>query len=199
MSSSQETRSSRIAARLRHGVTLFELVVVVSVVGVTAAVVVPRFGVNRHRADAAAMQVRTLMQRAQRIALSQQHDVIVGIDTAKGRLILFEDRNNDRVADAGDRANWHSLEGKARLVKPPTRVGGQSATGAFVGATIVAPAGTIPGVVFRRDGSANLESELYFAVGTGKREELRAVRVRRSPGRPDWYRYVGGTWMEGGR
>ncbi len=203
MPSSPAPRSmpSRSALASRPGFTLLELVTVVSIVGVLAAVSVPRINANRQKADAATNQVRTLIQRAQRLALTQQHDVFVGVDTLQGRLVVYEDRNNDLVADATDKHTWYKLEQQARFVKPPVRIGGQSATSGFVGGLIRGPGGSIPGVLFRRDGSASWETEIYVGVGAGSRRELRAVRVRRSPGRADWYRYVGGTapWKEGGQ
>jgi prepilin-type N-terminal cleavage/methylation domain-containing protein len=180
------------------GFSLVELLIVLAMIGILAAIAVPRFDLSGRRADAAAYQVRALLQRAQRTALTGQHDVLVGIDTAQQRIAIFEDRNNNRTLDAGERLSWSSLEPPARFAIPLAGLDAKARKSAVVNASTLRAGITIPGIVFRRDGSASAEVEIYLSAGSGTRQEWRALRVERAIGRADAFRWVGGAtpWRE---
>ena len=187
---------TRSGAPERRGTTLAELAVVVTLIGLTAAWVVPRLDRPALDADAAARQLRATLQTAQRLAITQQSVVVVGIDSARGALRLLEDRDADLATDAGERVRVVALDPPAvRLAAPPARVDGSAAAGAVVALTRHTIDG-LPSVVFRRDGSASESPELYLRLDRRGGTEWRAVVVRGATGRVEgWTRApAGGPW-----
>jgi prepilin-type N-terminal cleavage/methylation domain-containing protein len=180
----------------RRGFTIVELMTVVSLIGILTALAVPSVDVSRHRADAAANQVRSILQHAHRTAVSQQHEVIVSFDTVTRRVRVIEDRNNDRRLQPTDRTRWVALEDGIRFAVPPIRVRGGTASSAIVGSTTT-NVDALPSIIFRRDGSAHAEAELYLE-STGRKIHRRAVSLTKSIGRASWFHLPYGTttWRE---
>ena len=85
----------------RAGHTLVELVLVLSLGMILLAVVTPRVNRSAYDADAGARVVRGALQTAQRVAVAQQADVVVGFDLPNHRLRVLEDLK-------------HALAGRAR-------------------------------------------------------------------------------------
>jgi len=193
------TRSSHRprTAVSRAGFTLAELMVVVVLLGIMAALVAPNIDMSRARADTAAMQVRSIFQQAHRTAVSQQHQVIVSVDTAGRRIRFVEDRNNDRTIQATDRVRWIPIEDGTRFGVPPVGVNG-AATAAVVGGTAT-PIDGLPSLIFRRDGSVNAEGQIYLQ-SDGRRVYHRAIVLNKAIGRASWFRlrYGTTTWDEAG-
>ena len=53
-----------------------------------------------------------------------------------------------------------------------------------------------PSVVFHRNGSATSDAVAYLSASAGALEELRAVLLDQSSGRPETYRFADGRWEE---
>lgn len=177
----------------RSGFTLVELLLVVVLIGVMAAIAVPRFPIAAMRADAGVRTLHGALQLAQRLAITRQADVVVLVDTAEGRLRVFEDYNRNGDIDGNERARAFPLDEGAHFVPPPG--------GGVFGASAQAMAGTnlaeregLPSVVFRRNGAASSDLELYLRAAGGRETAWRAVLVAPSTGRAEAWRLVDSSW-----
>ncbi len=96
--------------RLARGFSLVELLVVVTIIGILAAIAYPAIDSLRSSADAAMIQVATTLQAAQREAVARQHDVVVIFDAPNNRIRLVFDANNNGIADGTERTRGVALE-----------------------------------------------------------------------------------------
>jgi hypothetical protein len=120
---------------------------------------------------------------------------MASVDAATNRMRIVEDYNDNGTIESTERVTWRTLEEGARFVAPPMgRVGGGSLAAAYAGSAVTVVAG-LPGVIYRRDGSASSDFELYLALRTNVTNEYRAVIVAPSTGRVDIYRYTGAAWV----
>jgi prepilin-type N-terminal cleavage/methylation domain-containing protein len=188
-------RRARRFRRTRGGFTITELVVVLAMLAIVAAMGIPRMRTTRYKADAAAQLVRTLLQAAQRDAITRQSNVIVSVDTAASRLRIVQDYNNNDTLNTSDRVVYRRIEEGTHFAAPTMgRVGGVALSTAYAGSAL-RTVSTLPSVVFRRDGSASSDLELYLTLRTGVANEYRAVIVTPATGRVDVYRYSGTAWV----
>lgn len=160
------------------GFTLIEVIMVLALLAIALLIGLPRFIPEREQVRAAATEVQSALQKAQRTAVLQQHDVRVLFDEAAGMLTIHLDADNNGVVDSG--------EGTEAVVLPEGTTFGRGDVEAL-------PWGNDPvsfpdGVItFHRDGSANVEGGVYLSTipqarDGGTRAETRAVEVARSTG-----------------
>lgn len=181
--------------RMRRGFSLVELLIVIVLLAILGAMAIPRSRTASYRADAAALLARTLLQQSQRNAITRQSNVIVSIDTINSRLRLVEDYNNNDTLNTTDRVSFRRLEEGARFAAPPMgRVGGGSA-GAAVQGSALRIVSAMPGVIFRRDGSASTDLELYVTMRASVPTDYRALLVSPTTGRVDVYKWGGSKWI----
>ena len=82
--------------------TLFELLIVIAMIGILSAIAMSKLDWKRYQADAAARGVMAELATGQRLALSLQANMIVTLpDTV--RLQIVEDANNDGSVTGGTR------------------------------------------------------------------------------------------------
>ena len=180
--------------RRRHGFSLIELLIVMSLLAILATMAIPKSRTSQYRADAAAVLTRSLLQTSQRNAITRQSNIIVSIDTVNQRLRFVEDYNNNDTLNTTDRVTFRRLEEGARFARPPMgRVGGGSATGAVQGSAL-RTVSSLPGLIFRRDGSASTDLELYVTMRAEVATEYRALVVAPTTGRVDLYKWTGTAW-----
>lgn len=179
----------------RAGLTMLEVLTVIVIIGIIAAIGLPRIDFTSAKANAAARAVALVLSRAQREAVSLQLDVWVSADTANRVLRVHEDRNNDGVAQAGERVTSVPLDDGVVFGTsgaPPLPMG--PATVNFTRTH-----GGLPAIVFHRDGSANESSGFYLTTtkdrAAGKQTGTRAVTITQATGRPLWWSYGSGTWV----
>lgn len=179
----------------RAGFSIIELLIVMVILAILSSMAIPRARTASYRADAAALLARTLLQQSQRNAITRQSNVIVSFDTVYARLRLVEDYNNNDTLNTTDRVTFRRLEEGARFATPPMgRVGGGAATGAVQG-TSLRVVSSLPGVIFRRDGSASTDLELYITMRATVDADYRALVVSPTTGRIDVYKWGGSTWI----
>lgn len=177
----------------RAGFTVVELMLVVVLIGVMAAIAAPRFPIAAMRADAGVRTLHGALQLAQRLAITRQADVVVLVDTAEGRLRVFEDYNRNGTIDGTERARAFPLDEGARFGAPPAGGVFGAAGQAMLGTNLAEREG-LPSVVFRRNGSSSSDVELYLRAAGGRSTAWRAVLVAPSTGRAESWRLVDSSW-----
>jgi hypothetical protein len=163
-----------------------------ALIGVVAALALPKVSIPDLRADASARQVRMTLQAAARLAATRQYGVIVSFDTVNQTVRMVEDVNNDGVADQGERVTWHPLVGGTRFATPPVGLNGPVAH-AVSGAGVQTIDG-MPSVIFLRDGTINTSVEVYLTSNDPTADNFRGITVSRSNDRAVYEKYVNSTW-----
>jgi prepilin-type N-terminal cleavage/methylation domain-containing protein len=178
--------------RARRGFSILELVVVLIMIGILAAMAVPRLNYERYRADGAMRVTRTLLQGAQRSAIMRQTNVVVGFDVAARQMVLLEDADNDCVQDINERKTVRTLDEGAKFKTPPSSVTGIAAL--EINGTNLCTLNGLPAIQFLRDGAASSDLEVYITSSRGTQTDFRAVTVIQATGRTDSFRYSGSVW-----
>ncbi len=179
----------------RRGVTLIEMVLVFVLVGIMASLAIPVINTPGFRADADARDTRTILQMAQRLAITHQYDVVVGFDTINMQIRVLEDTNNNNHADAGERVIYHGLENGMHFATPPSNIGlnGSVASHSITGANIQTFDG-LPSIVFLRSGSASSDAEIYITSPRPYTSDFRGIAVTQSTGRTTYSRFLNLVW-----
>jgi Tfp pilus assembly protein FimT len=187
---------SRSNRRRRSGFSLTEMVIILLLAGILAALAMPKIDVGRYKADAVVTVVRSRMQEAQRSSLVAQHDIIVSFDLTGNKIRLVWDANNNKIVDQGERITWTSLSAGNKFATPPVGVRG-SVTDAIVGPDVRTMDG-MPTVTYHRDGSLSSELEIYVST-IASPTRWRAVTVVQATGRTDWFRKntTAAAWVSG--
>jgi prepilin-type N-terminal cleavage/methylation domain-containing protein len=179
----------------RDGFSAVELLIVCAIVGIFATLAYPRVNFTQFQVDSGARTVRLALQNAGRLAVTRQHDVVVSFDLTNTRLRTLEDRNNNDAVDNGERVTYAALEHGVHFKAPPAGLSGP-VTNAVVGSNLKTVNG-MPTIVFRRDGAASTDLEVYLASSKELANDWRAIQVVQSTGRTDWYRYMNDLWKAG--
>ncbi len=174
---------------------MLEVLTVIALIGIVAAIGLPRIDFAGAKANAAARALALALSRAQREAVSLQADVWVGVDSAGRALVVHEDRNNDGAIQPGERVTSVALDDGVLFGSsgaPPLPMGAQTVS-------FTRTHGGLPAIVFHRDGSANESGGFYLTtlkhLAAGKPTGTRAVTITQATGRPLWWSYSSGTWV----
>ncbi|MBK5187067.1 MAG: prepilin-type N-terminal cleavage/methylation domain-containing protein [Gemmatimonadaceae bacterium] len=179
----------------RRGFSALELLIVCAIVGIFATLAYPRVNFTQFQVDSGARTVRVALQNAERLAVTRQYDVVVSFDQINRRLRILEDGNNNDVVDNGERVTYAALEDGVHFKTPPAGLSGP-VTSPVVGSNLKLIDG-MQSVIFRRDGAASSDLEIYLASSKELPNDFRAIQVVQSTGRTDWYRYLSGLWKAG--
>lgn len=179
-------------SRFRYAFTLIEILIVIAIMGVMFGLALPKLNVGQYRADAAAQQVRAVFRIAQRTSLTRQCDVIVTIDTARGRLRIAADTNNNGTLESPETRNatWRAIGIENQFAVPPRGVEVTTVSKPLVGSQLRL-VDAMPSVVFHRDGSTSTEAELYLRSTNKGRTDFRAITLARATGRSALFRLAG--------
>jgi len=179
-----------------HGVTLIEMILVFVLVGIMCSLAVPYINAPGFRADAEARNTRTILEMAQRLAITHQYDVVVSFDTIKMQIRVLEDTNNNNIADAGERVHYHGFEYGMKFAVPPANSGlnGTVATSSVTGTNIISLSG-MPSIVFLRSGSASTDAQIYLTSPRSTYiSDYRGITVTQSTGRTTYSRFLNKVW-----
>ena len=192
------TNALRPTKRPHPGFTLVEIIIVLVMMAVIAGMAIPRLNLSQYRADAAAQQVRSVFQTAQRTSLTRQFDVIVSIDTVQFGLRIAEDSSNDGIIQLTEWKFWRPTGEGNQFAIPPKGLNSPSVASSVVGAQIRIIDG-MKSVIFHRDGSTSTDAEIYVQSTYKGRTDYRAISVTRATGRTELFRLAGtgaaATWM----
>jgi prepilin-type N-terminal cleavage/methylation domain-containing protein len=192
---SNSSRHVTAAHPIRRGFSVIELLIVCAIVGIFATLAYPRVNFTQFQVDAGARIVRVTLQNAERLAVTRQYDVVVSFDVTRKRLRILEDGNNNDAVDKGERVTYAALENGVHFKIPPAGLSGP-VTSAISGSNLKTVDG-MPTIVFRRDGAASTDLEVYLASRKELPNDWRAIQVVQSTGRADWYRYLDSLWKAG--
>jgi hypothetical protein len=113
-----------------------------------------------------------------------------------------DDVNNNLVVDAGERVTSSTFQDGVVFGTPPdTWVGPPAPTGPLNASvlTMVSVNGAqLPSIVFRSDGAASTDAEIYVTSTRGVATDDRGVSIMQTTGRTDWYKRSTGTWALAG-
>ena len=183
------------ASVTRRGFSAIELLIVCAIVGIFATLAYPRVNFTQFQVDSGARTVRVALQNAERLAVTRQYDVVVSFDQTGKRLRILEDGNNNDAVDGGERVTYAPLEDGVHFKTPPAGLSGPVAS-PIIGSNLKTIDG-MPSVIFRRDGAASTDLEIYLASSKELPNDYRAIQVVQSTGRTDWFRYLGSLWKAG--
>ncbi len=192
-----EKTESKLTAR-RRGLTMIEMVMVVVIIGIMARVALPRINFTGYRADAAGRLARVLLQEAQRNAITRQSNVIVSFDPVINRFRVVQDYNNNDTINTADLVTYRNMAEGAVFSKPSWS-GAKGFDGTTPGASINgAGLRTVSGlatIIFRRDGSASTDLQLFVTMRTGVQSDYREIIVSASTGRSEMYKRTSTAWV----
>lgn len=186
--------STPVRNRSRRGITLVEVIVTVAVIAIIAGFGLPRVNLHRFRLEAAVRVLQTTLQQAEREAVKRQHDFVVGFDVAGKRVRILDDQNNNNKADGTERVVWRTLDDGIQFANPPAGFNGGAAVS--VTGTKLTIVDGFPSVIYRRDGAASTDAQLYITSTRNQNGDFRLLAITRATGRVDWYRY-GNGWKRG--
>ncbi len=174
----------------RRGYSLGELLWVIVILGILAALAIPRLDWMKYRLNAESRNISLQMTYAQRLAVSLQHNVRVTIDHGQRRLIVDEDANNDDTFTAGERRRVVQLDDGVNFEK-----------NGVADLPSPAPTNEVTQIIYRRDGSADQAGVIFLntvrGVAMSSNQDSRALEIARATGRATIYRYLNSTWIKG--
>lgn len=173
--------------------------VVLFVVSLLGLIVVPQMEIVKYRMDGSVRGVVTTLLAAQRVAVKQQHDVVVAFDVANNRIRIHQDANNNGEIDAGERLRFVHLQDGVRFGLGEAQPMSSSETTAV---SFLDTQDGLPAVRFLRNGSASEEGAFYITStrsSTDRRfaKDTRAVQVNRATGRVTWFYFDPPEWRSG--
>lgn len=179
----------------RRGFTLFELLIVMAIIGVLALIMLPKVNLHQFRIDAGVRTVQGGLMQANRYAVQRQHDMIVSFDVPGKRILIIDDQNNNAAADVGEKVMIRPLEDGVRFATPPAAIAG-GAIAAIAGK--LQTVGGYPSIIFHRDGATSTDLQIYITSTRPDATDFKALTVTQSTGHADYYSYATGSWKRGG-
>lgn len=186
----------------KRGFTLVEMLIVITMMAIVAAMALPRVNVSRIQSKSSIQALGTTMLAMQREAIARQHNIVVMVDTVQRQLRVLYDANDNLAINSGERIRGIPL-GEGIQFGRPTTVPVRAFGGAAINFTTQETTTSLPAIVFFRNGSARefggvyLTTRLALAGDPDHSNETWAMEMIRATGRAEWMRWNGSTWMRG--
>jgi prepilin-type N-terminal cleavage/methylation domain-containing protein len=187
-----------------RAMTLIEMMIVIALITVITATALPKVNYTAYRVDSGARALRAAMQRAETFAVASQHNMLIAVDVPNGEMYVVEDANNNLAVDPGEHIVGIPLQDGVKFAAPPTTstwAGAPAAAGALTGTTLITVTvhgNALPGFVFRCDGAASSDAQLYLTSKRQLVDDYRGINVTQATGRSDWYKDQAGSWVLAG-
>jgi prepilin-type N-terminal cleavage/methylation domain-containing protein len=182
----------------RRGFSTLELMLVMTIMGMMAAITLTRIDLAKFEANSAVQVLSTSMVAAQREAITKQHDIILTFDAPQRTVRIIWDRDSDGAIDNGERIRAIPLEGRIGfgLGGAPPRAFGANPI------NFDREIAGRPTLIFHRNGSASGIGGFYLTTSramaaSGHATDTRAVEIVRATGRTEWHRWTGSAWKRG--
>lgn len=179
----------------RSGFSMLELTVTIVIIGMMAAMALPKMDLARMRSDAVLRQISMICVQAQRTALAKQYNVLVAFDVANGRVRFVEDKNNSNTFDAGDRDTWTTLDPDVEFTSAPAALEGSTQPVTFARPRLL---DGLPMVVFRRNGAASSDGVVFVTAKPSDPGATRGLTITQSTGRAEGFKWNGANWVRAG-
>ncbi len=174
---------------------MVELLLVISIVGIMAALALPKVRIDNAQVDTAARTIGMSFMVAQRESVARQQNVLIVFDTAAHTIRTIWDANGNDVADVGEHTKPFELPERVMLGRP-------SDVAALGGATASVPAMRSstrgPYLIMQRNGALDRAVTIYLttirSMTGGADRDVRALLISRATGRSDTYVWTGTKW-----
>jgi prepilin-type N-terminal cleavage/methylation domain-containing protein len=186
----------------RAGFTLVEMLIVIIIVGITAAIALPSINLSGIRSKSSVQSLGTTMLALQRDAIAKQHNIVVIVDATRRQLRVVDDSTNDESISAGERVRAVSL-GEGVVFGKPATVTARPFGANAINFISTEQSTSLPDIVFYRNGSAKEAGGVYLSTtkamagAAGHGSETWAMEITRATGRAEWLRWNGTTWIRG--
>ena len=184
------------ASRRHEGFTLIEMLVVVSMIAIMAAIAMPRVRLEREQVDAASRTIAFALMTARSESVLRGHNVLVQFDTTNAMVRTVWDANNNLKADVGEKTRPFPLS--ERVV-----FGRGSGVPAIGGAAAQVPAmltaSGYPTLILTRSGSVDRGVTLYVTArkartGVDRNTDTRALQIDRATARATVFVFNNAGW-----
>ena len=181
-----------------RGFTMIELLLVISIVGLMAALALPKVRLDNGQVDTAARTISMSLMAAQRESVARGHPVLVVFDTAAHTIRSVWDANGNEAADVGEHTKPVVLPERVMLGRPSDVAALGSATASV---PVMKSSARGPYLIMQRNGALDRAVTIYLttimSMSGGPDREVRALVLSRATGRADVYIWTGTQWRRG--
>ncbi len=174
---------------------MVELLLVITIVGIMAALALPKVRLDNNQVDAAARTIGMSLMVAQRESVARGQNVLVVFDTAAHSIRAIWDANGNEQADAGEHSKPFALPERVMLGRPSDVAALGSATASVPSMRSSARG---PYLIMQRNGALDRAVTIYLttrrSMSGGANRDVRALLVSRATGRADVYIWTGSAW-----
>lgn len=186
-------------AQNRNGITIIELILVMSLIGILTSIAAPAMRAERFQMDSSVLLLASTLTAQQRNAVMRQHNIVLAFDTASNGVRIHYDLDNDNSIDAGENIKLVELDDASGFARGSTPARSMSSASISLSGT----QDGMPALTFRRNGSSSEEAIIYLTsrrwiVGGGSEyeDDGRAIEIERATARVRCYSHQSGDWRQ---